>query len=126
MNPALEVMLYDKDRGNAFDYSSPLAFLISVYKSADVPLHTRLRAAAEAAKYRHATYRAIAQAPLSDFAEALEAKRLAQAKARAAKVANVVKLAVDASQNPIQHSAAELTPDSARQVQSTNDFKRRI
>jgi hypothetical protein len=41
-----------------FDYSSPLAFLTSVYKSEDVPLHTRLRAAAEAAKYSHSTMKA--------------------------------------------------------------------
>jgi hypothetical protein len=58
-----------------FDLFSPLNFPVSVYKSADVPLHTRLRAAAEACKYSQPQLKAIAQVTPNDMAAVLDRAR---------------------------------------------------
>jgi hypothetical protein len=67
-------------------HNDPLAFLEFVYRSPSFPTGTRIRAAAELAKYRHAQLRATAIVNAnSSMAEALDRARL-----RAKKVAKVI------------------------------------
>jgi hypothetical protein len=67
-------------------HADPLAFLEWVYRSPSFPTGTRIRAAAELAKYRHAQLRATAIVNAnSSMVEALERARL-----RAKKVAKVI------------------------------------
>ena len=56
------------------DQATPLEFFEAVYLNESLPLNTRLRAATEAAKYRHAQLRAVAisQMEPDSFAAALE------------------------------------------------------
>jgi hypothetical protein len=56
------------------DKPTPLEFLEAVYLEEEFPITIRLRAASEAAKYRHAQLRAIAisQMDQNSFAAALE------------------------------------------------------
>jgi len=61
--------------------SEPLDFLMAVYRSPSLPIHTRLRAASEAAKYRHAQLKATAIFSGQDFAQRLERAVLRSAKA---------------------------------------------
>jgi hypothetical protein len=49
-----------------FDYSSPLNFLLSVFRNEEVPLHTRLRAASEACKYSTPQLKAVAHVTAND------------------------------------------------------------
>src|SRR5262245_10597746 len=54
--------------------ASPLDFLRAVYTNPEIPLVTRMRAAAEAAQYVHPTYKATAMVIAGDsFAARLEA-----------------------------------------------------
>jgi hypothetical protein len=67
--------------------ATPLEFLEAVYMNPDLPLGTRLRAATEAAKYVHPRLMAVANYNNGeDFAEVLEARRLARAKIEGMKV----------------------------------------
>jgi hypothetical protein len=93
-----------------FDLSSPLNFLMSVYKSTDVPLHTRLRAAAEACKYSLPQLKAVAQVKPGDMSAILDAAR---ARANGARLLHLVPPAA-----ALPHPASELKP--------TNGFKRRF
>ena len=107
-----------------FDLTSPLNFLVSVYKSADVPLHTRLRAAAEACKYSQPQLKAIAQVSEKNMAEVIEAARTT-----AATVAKVIQ--IDTAKKalpPRQHDPEELKPDYSRSPasQKPGQFKRRF
>jgi hypothetical protein len=102
---------------------SRLNFLISVYKSADVPLHTRLRAAAEACKYSTPQL-AVAQVSEKNMAEVIEAARTT-----AATVAKVIQ--IDTAKKalpPRQHDPEELKPDYSRSPasQKPGQFKRRF
>jgi hypothetical protein len=102
-----------------FDLTSPLNFLVSVYKSTDVPLHTRLRAAAEACKYSQPQLKAVAHVkPDADFAAAMD-----RARERVAR-ANVISLVPKA----IEHDAAELRPDVSRSpgANGSGGFRRRF
>jgi hypothetical protein len=102
-----------------FDLTSPLNFLVSVYKSADVPLHTRLRAAAEACKYSTPQLKAVTQVSEKNMAAILDAAR-----ERVAKAYNVIQLQPKA----IEHDAAELKPDVSRSpgVNGSGGFRRRF
>jgi len=93
----------------AFDYSSPLNFLMSVFKNEDVALHTRLRAAAEACKYSTPQLRAVAH--VTDKGSMALLLEKARQRADGARVLQLVPKA-------IEHSPAELKP--------TNGFKRRF
>src|SRR6516165_7872301 len=84
-----------------FDLTSPLNFLVSVYKSADVPLHTRLRAAAEACKYSQPQLKAIAQVSEKNMAEVID-----RARERVRDTYNVIQLQPRA----LEHDASELKP----------------
>jgi hypothetical protein len=61
---------------------TPLEFLQAVYMNNEVPLHTRMRAAIEAAPYVHPSLKATAVILGSDFATRLEMtiKRTEEAK----------------------------------------------
>ena len=55
---------------------TPLEFLCAVWQDPDLPMHTRLRAAAEACKYSAPQLKAVAHVkPNADFAAALDRAR---------------------------------------------------
>jgi hypothetical protein len=115
----------EEDEGPQLDYSDPLSFLLSAMRCPDLPMHTRLRAASEAAKYSHSTLRAVAQVTPHDMAAVLEKARERAAGAR------VIKLDVVPKALPpqaIQHSPDELKPNPARSAEANGSggFKRRI
>jgi hypothetical protein len=80
------------------DQPTPLEFLEAVYLNDDLPLTVRMRAATEAAKYRHAQLRAVAMTTMdsNNFAQALE-RCLARSQG--------ARLALPA---PTQHPASEM------------------
>jgi hypothetical protein len=86
------------------DKPTPLEFLEAVYLEEEFPITIRLRAASEAAKYRHAQLRAVAisQMDQTSFAAALE-----RALARSEAAHDYVPRA--ALPPPDQHPASELT-----------------
>jgi hypothetical protein len=103
---------YNKMREPEFDYSSPLNFLLSVFKNEDVPLHTRLRAASEAC-ISTPQLKAVAHVTANSNAAAID-----KARERVARLVNVIQL--HAQPKAIEHSPAELKPPP------TGSFKRRI
>jgi hypothetical protein len=104
---------YNKMREPEFDYSSPLNFLLSVFKNEEVPLHTRLRAASEACKYSTPQLKAVAHVTANSNAAAID-----RARERCANLAKVIRL--ETAPKAIEHSAAELKPPP------NGGFKRRI
>jgi hypothetical protein len=127
MNPGLEVLIYEKEQralreaeAERLRKLTPLEFLCAVWQDPDLPMHTRLRAAAEACKYSAPQLKAVAHVkPDADFAAALD-----RAKERIAR-ANVISLVPKAL---VEHDAAELKPDVSRSpgAQSPNGFRRRF
>jgi hypothetical protein len=103
-----------------FDLSSPLNFLISVYKSTDVPLHTRLRAAAEACKYSAPQLKAVAHVNEKNSVAAM----VDRARERAARYTNVIKLEIEPAK-ALPHDASELRPASSSAVNNSG-FRRRF
>jgi hypothetical protein len=101
---------------------TPLEFLSSVWQDPDLPMHTRLRAAAEACKYSAPQLKAIAQVTSNDMAAVLDRAR-ARAASVSAKVISIVPKAL-----PAQHDPDELKPDPSRSpgAQSPNGFRRRF
>jgi hypothetical protein len=82
------------------DKPTPLEFLEAVYLEEEFPITIRLKAASEAAKYRHAQLRAVAisQMDQNSFAMALE-RAIERSKQPAPRAALLP---------PLQHSADEL------------------
>ena len=117
MNPGLEVLIYEREQRELREAEieklrklTPLEFLCAVWQDPDLPMHTRLRAAAEACKYSQPQLKAVAHVrPDADFAAALD-----RAKERIAR-ANVISLVPKAIEHDaaIQHDAAELKPSGA-------------
>jgi hypothetical protein len=100
-----------------FDLTSPLNFRFSVYKSTDVPLHTRLRAAAEACKHLTPQLKAVALVAERNMADVLDRAR------ERIRNANVISLVPKA----LEHDAAELKPDVSRSAGAQSQgFKRRF
>jgi hypothetical protein len=99
---------------------TPLEFLCAVWQDPDLPMHTRLRAAAEACKYSAPQLKAVAHVkPNADFAAALDRARDRIANA---KVISLVPKALTA-----QHAASELKPDVSRSPGANGSgFKRRF
>ena len=56
----MRVQEEEEDDGPQLDYSNPLNFLLSTMRCSDLPMHTRLRAAAEACKYSTPQLKAVA------------------------------------------------------------------
>jgi|SRR6516165_12392187 len=78
---------------------TPLEFLEAVYNNAQLPLHTRLKAACGGAQYVHPTYKAMALVPMGgDFATRLE---------RTIERSQAPKLTEARS---VEHAASELRP----------------
>src|SRR6516165_6264618 len=126
MNPGLRELIYDREQQAQREAEierlrklTPLEFLCAVWQDPDLPMHTRLRAAAEACKYSAPQLKAVAHVKLNaDFAAVLD-----RAKERAAS-ANVIKLKVLKEiehEAPVQHDAAELKPSP-----NSSEFKRRF
>ena len=119
----------EEDEGPQLDYSNPLNFLLSAMRCPELPMHTRLRAAAEACKYSTPQLKAVAHVTNKDSVAAM----MDRARERAAPYAKVVKLeVVPAAQKalpPSQHSPDELKPNAtsaANGGQSSSGFRRRI
>jgi hypothetical protein len=112
MNPGLEVLLYEREQkaqreaeAEKLRKLTPLEFLCSVWQDPDVPLHTRLRAAAEACKYSTPQLKAVAHVTNKDSFSAM----MDRARERAAPYAKVVQLEiVPKALPPKQHSPDEL------------------
>ena len=102
-------------------FASELDYLDWLWKQPSKPDRLRFQAAAEVAKYRHATLKATAKVTPDDFASVLE-----RARARVAKAANVIQLQV--GMRAIEHDASELRPDvkNSPGAQSPNGFRRRF
>jgi hypothetical protein len=99
-----------------------LDYLDWLWKQPSKPDRLRFQAAAEVAKYRHATLKATAKVTPDDFASVLE-----RARARVAKAANVIQLQVGA-RAIVEHDPSELRPDvkNSPGAQSPNGFRRRF
>jgi hypothetical protein len=111
----------EEDEGPQLDYRDPLSFLLSAMRCPDLPMHTRLRAAAEACKYSAPQLKAVAHVkPDADFAAALDRAR--------DRIANAKVISIVPKALPAQHDASELKPDHARSpgAQSPNGFRRRF
>jgi hypothetical protein len=108
----------EEDEGPQLDYRDPLSFLLSAMRCPDLPMHTRLRAAAEACKYSAPQLKAVAHVkPNADFAAALDRARDRIANAK------VISLVPKA----IEHDASELKPDVSRSPGANGSgFKRRF
>jgi len=117
MNPGLEVLIYEREQRELREAEierlrklTPLEFLCAVWQDPDLPMHTRLRAAAEACKYSTPQLKAVAHVTNKDSVAAM----MDRARERAAPYAKVVKLeVVPAAQKalpPSQHSPDELKP----------------
>jgi hypothetical protein len=110
MNPGLEVLIYEREQRDLREAEieklrklTPLQFLCAVWQDPDLPMHTRLRAAAEACKYSAPQLKAVAHVkPNADFAAALDRARDRIANA---KVISLVPKAIE------QHDASELKSD---------------
>ena len=107
-------------------FSSELEYLDWLWQQRDKPDRPRFMAAAEVARYRHATMRAIAHVPSTTTAKSIEAARM-----RAAPYAKVVKLeVVPAAQKalpPAQHDPSELKPSPSSATnggQTSGAFRR--
>jgi hypothetical protein len=126
MNPGLEVLIYEREQRAQREAEleklrrlTPLEFLCSVWQDPDLPMHTRLRAAAEHAKYSAPQLKAVAQVTPRDMASVLEKAR------ERANGAKVVRLEV--VPKALEHSPAELQPDHSRSAaQSPSGYRRRI
>jgi hypothetical protein len=88
-------MLPPERKEPEFDYSSPLNFLLSVFRNEEVPLHTRLRAASEACKYSAPQLKAVAHVTTNSNAAAID-----RARERCANLAKIIRLEPKA----IEHS----------------------
>jgi hypothetical protein len=86
-------------------FASELDYLDWLWKQPSKPDRLRFQAAAEVAKYRHATLKATAKVTPNDFAAVLD-----RARERMMKVANVIALKTGQKVLPAQHDAAELRP----------------
>src|SRR6516165_11997596 len=83
MNPGLRELIYDREQQAQREAEierlrklTPLEFLCAVWQDPDLPMHTRLRAAAEACKYSAPQLKAVAHVkPNADFAAALDRAR---------------------------------------------------
>jgi hypothetical protein len=106
----------EEDEGPQLDYRDPLSFLLSAMRCPDLPMHVRLRAASEAAKYSHSTLRAVAHVT----EKASMAAMLDRARERSDSVRNVISLMPKALP-AAQHDPAELKPSPAN-----GGFRRRI
>jgi hypothetical protein len=96
---------------------TPLEFLSAVWQDPDLPMHTRLRAAAEACKYSQPQLKAVAHVkPDADFAAAMDRARERIARAK------VISLVPKA----LEHDASELRPKNSPGAQSPNGFRRRF
>ena len=128
MNPGLEVLIYEREQRELREAEieklrklTPLEFLCAVWQDPDLPMHTRLRAAAEACKYSQPQLKAVAHVkPSADFAAALDRAR--------DRIANAKVISLVPKALPAQHDASELKPDHARSpgAQSPNGFRRRF
>jgi hypothetical protein len=99
-----------------FDLKDEISFLDSIWRNDEVPIRLRFQAAAEVARYRHATIRATAQVKERDMAAILDAAR-----ERVAKAYNVIPL------KAIQHDASELKPNPKRSPGANGSgFRRRF
>jgi len=124
MNPGLEVLMYEMEQkalreaeAEKLRKLTPLEFLCSVWQDPDLPMHVRLRAAAEACKYSTPQLRAVAH--VSD--KGSMAAMVDKARERAARYTNVVKLEIEPKALPAaQHDPA---PSSAA---NGSGFKRRF
>jgi hypothetical protein len=136
MNPGLEVLMYEREQKalrqaelEKLQKLTPLEFLCTVWQDPDLPMHVRLRAAAEHARYCAPQLKAVAHVTGKDSASAM----IDRARERAAPYAKIVKLeVVPAAQKalpPSQHSPDELKPNAtsaANGGQSPSGFRRRI
>ena len=128
MNPGLRELIYDREQQALREAEieklrklTPLEFLCAVWQDPDLPMHTRLRAAAEACKYSQPQLKAVAHVkPSADFAAALDRAR--------DRIANAKVISLVPKALPAQHDASELKPDHARSpgAQSPNGFRRRF
>jgi len=99
-------------------FASELDFLDWLWKQPSKPDRLRFMAAAEVAKYRHATLKAVAQVREHDMASILDAAR-----ARAMKVANNI-IQMSPKVLPAHHDPSELRPNPTSAA--NGPFKRRF
>jgi hypothetical protein len=133
MNPGLRELEYEREQkalreaeAEKLRKLTPLEFLCSVWQDPDLPMHVRLRAAAEHAKYSAPQLKAIATVTPRDMASVLD-----RARARAPRYTNVIKLEIEPAKAlpAAQHDPAELKPSptsAANGGQSSSGFRRRI
>jgi hypothetical protein len=97
-----------------------LEFLYAVWQDPDLPMHPRLRAAAEACKYSTPQLKAVAQVSEKNMAAILD-----RARDRVANAYNVIQPPPKAV---IEHDAAELKPDVWRPpgANGSAGFRRRF
>ena len=98
-------------------FASELDYLDWLLKQPSKPDRLRFQAAAEVARYRHATLKAVAQVREQDMAAIIDAAR-----ERAAKVANVIHLKTAQKVLPAQHDVSELKPSP----NGSSGFRRRF
>jgi len=101
------------------EFASELDYLDWLWKQPTKPDRLRFMAAAEVAKYRHATLKAVAQVREHDMATIID-----KARERVANAANVIQLQPKA----IEHSPEELRPDPSRSpsANGSGGFRRRF
>jgi hypothetical protein len=117
MNPIKQLFGVEEP---VFDLKDEIRFLDSVWRNDEVPLRLRFAAAAEVAKYRHGTMKAVVKVTPNDFASVLDRAR---DRIRNANVISLVPKAI-----PAQHDASELKPDVSRSpgANGSGGFRRRF
>jgi hypothetical protein len=132
MNPGLRELEYEREQKALREAEleklrklTPLEFLCTVWQDPELPMHTRLRAASEHAKYSAPQLKAVATVRPHDMASVLE-----RARERAAPFkAQVVQLHAALALPKAQHDAAELKPPASSAEnggQTSGAFRRRI
>ena len=109
MNPIKQLFGVEEP---VFDLKDEISFLDSIWRNDEVPIRLRFAAAAEVAKYRHGTMKAVVKVTPNDFASVLD-----RARDRIRNANNVIQLQLKG----IEHDAAELKPDA-----NSSEFKRRF
>ena len=111
MNPIKQLFGVEEP---VFDLKDEISFLDSIWRNDEVPIRLRFAAAAEVAKYRHGTMKAVVKVTPNDFASVLDRAR---DRIRNANVISLVPKAIE------QHNAVELRPSPGS---ADGSFKRRF
>jgi hypothetical protein len=116
MNPIKQLFGVEEP---VFDLKDEISFLDSLWRNDEVPIRLRFAAAAEVAKYRHGTMKAVVKVTPNDFASVLDRAR---DRIRNANVISLVPKAIE------QHDASELKSDVSRSpgANGSGGFRRRF